>query len=291
MTIGRGIKSQIASTKKMQKITSAMQLVAISKMRKAQEHMLKTRPYAERIEQVIGHVAQSHSEYRHHYLIPRNEIKRVGYILVSTDRGLCGGLNINLFRTALVDMQAWSHKNVDIDLCVIGQKGENFFRKIGANIIGKAAHLGDSPRISDLIGIIKIMLENFKEGQVDALYLVSNEFINTMTQKPKITRLLPIVMDARTPGEPVGVGYWDYIYEPDAREILNILLVRYVELQVYQAVIENVACEQSARMIAMKNATENAGDIIKDLQLVYNKARQAAITQEIAEIVGGAAAV
>lgn len=286
MAVGREIKTKITSIKKTQKITSAMQLVAVSKMRRAQDRMIKTRPYAIKIQRVIDHIARSHSEYHHPYLMPRDNPKRVGYIIVSTDRGLCGGLNINLFRTALADMQVWSTKGVEADLCVIGQKGENFFRRIGGNIVAQADHLGDTPSVTDLIGIVRTMLDRFNDQQLDALYLVSNEFINTMTQKPKITRLLPIVIQAEQ-----EETYWDYIYEPDAREILDVLLVRYIELQVYQAVIENIACEQSARMVAMKNATENAGEIIKELQLVYNKARQAAITQEIAEIVGGAAAV
>lgn len=295
MAIGREIKTKIISIKKTQKITSAMQLVAVSKMRKAQEHMLRSRPYAKAIYRVIKHIARSHSEYHHPYLTPRESTKRVGYIIISTDRGLCGGLNINLFRAALSDMQAWSEKNVEIDVCVIGQKAQNFFQRIGANIVAEADHLGDQPSINDLIGIIKTMLDRYNDGQLDALYLVSNEFVNTMTQKPEITRLLPIVMPD-TEGEEGGEGekksaYWDYIYEPDAREILDVLLVRYIELQVYQAVIENIASEQSARMVAMKNATENAGELIRDLQLIYNKARQAAITQEIAEIVAGAAAV
>jgi F-type H+-transporting ATPase subunit gamma len=286
MAIGREIKTKINSIKKTQKITSAMQLVAVSKMRRAQDRMLRTRPYATKIQRVVSHVAKSHSEYRHPYLSPRENPKRIGYIIVSTDRGLCGGLNINLFRAIIPNMQAWSQKGVEADLCVIGQKGENFFRRIGANVIAQADHLGDTPSINDLIGIVKTMLDRFNDGELDELYLASNEFINTMTQKPKITRLLPITVPDKAENK-----YWDYIYEPDAREILDVLLVRYVELQVYQAVIENLACEQSARMVAMKNATENAGEIIRDLQLIYNKARQAAITQEIAEIVGGAAAV
>jgi F-type H+-transporting ATPase subunit gamma len=286
MAIGREIKTKINSIKKTQKITSAMQLVAVSKMRRAQDRMLRTRPYATKIQRVVSHVAKSHSEYRHPYLLSRENPKRIGYIIVSTDRGLCGGLNINLFRAIISNMQAWSLKGIEADLCVIGQKGENFFRRIGANVIAQADHLGDTPSINDLIGIVKTMLDRFNDGELDELYLASNEFINTMTQKPKITRLLPITVPDKAENE-----YWDYIYEPDAREILDVLLVRYVELQVYQAVIENLACEQSARMVAMKNATENAGEIIRDLQLIYNKARQAAITQEIAEIVGGAAAV
>ncbi|MBA2653610.1 MAG: F0F1 ATP synthase subunit gamma [Gammaproteobacteria bacterium] len=286
MAIGREIKTKIKSIEKTKKITSAMQLVAVSKMRRAQEHMLRTRPYAKAILRVIEHIARSHSEYRHPYLTPRESIKKVGYIIISTDRGLCGGLNINLFRTALADMQAWNNKNVESELCVIGQKGEHFFKRIGANIVAEADHLGDRPTINDLIGVIKTMLDKYNEGTLDALYLISNEFVNTMTQKPEIKRLLPVVVPSQNTPE-----YWDYIYEPDAREILDVLLVRYIELQVYQATIENIASEQSARMVAMKNATENAGEIIKDLQLIYNKARQAAITQEIAEIVAGADAV
>jgi F-type H+-transporting ATPase subunit gamma len=286
MAVGREIKTKITSIKKTQKITNAMQLVAISKMRRAQEYMLRSKPYAKAILRVIEHIARSHSEYHHPYLTPRENINQVGYIVVSTDRGLCGGLNINLFRAALIDMQTWSAKGVGIEVCVLGQKGENFFRRIGANIVAEAKHLGDRPSVNDLIGVIKTMLNHYREGKVDALYLISNEFINTMVQKPEIIRLLPIVVSEQEPQ-----AYWDYIYEPDAREILDVLLVRYIELQVYQAVIENIACEQSARMVAMKNATENAGELINDLQLVYNKARQAAITQEIAEIVAGAAAV
>jgi F-type H+-transporting ATPase subunit gamma len=286
MAAGNEIKRKINSIKKTQKITGVMQLIAISKMRRAQEHMLRTRPYARAIRRIIEHVARSHSEYRHPFLTPREQVKKIGYIVISTDRGLCGGLNINLFRAALTDMQAWSKKGIGIELCVIGQKGEYFFKRAGADIVAKANHLGDSPEISDLIGVIKIMLDHYTEGSIDALYLISNEFISTMAQKPQITRLLPIVVSHQS-----EQAYWDYIYEPDARDILDVLLWRYIELQVYQAVIENIACEQSARMVAMKNATDNAGEIIKDLQLIYNKARQAAITQEIAEIVAGAAAV
>ncbi len=287
MAVGREIKTKIRSIEKTKKITSAMQLVAVSKMRKAQELMQKARPYAEATERIMGNVAWSHSEYHHPYLVPRKDIKKVGYIIVSTDRGLCGGLNINLFRAVLTDMQNWQKKNVENSLCVIGQKGENFFHRIGGNIIAKADHLGDRPSVNQLIGIIKIMLDSYDNGSIDAIYLASNEFVNTMTQKPKISSLLPI----RIPKNKAESKYWDYIYEPDARELLNVLLIRYIESEVYTAVMENIACEQSARMVAMKNATENAGDIIKDLQLIYNKARQAAITQEIAEIVAGAAAV
>lgn len=285
MAIGREIKTKISSIKKTQKITSAMQLVAVSKMRKAQERMLRSRPYSEKIQNVINHIRNSHSEYHHTYLTPRDEIKRVGIIVISTDRGLCGGLNVNLFRTTVAEMQKWNKQNVEVDLCVIGKKGENFFSRIGATITAEIDHLGDAPKIEDLIGVVKVMLESFESGKIDALYLITNEFVNTMTQKPKVTHLLPIATSGKKE------EYWDYIYEPDAKDLLDVLLVRYIELQVYQAVIENIASEQAARMVAMKNATENASEFIKELQLIYNKARQSAITREIAEIVAGAAAV
>lgn len=286
MAKGSEIKGKIRSIENTKKITSAMQMVAASKMRKAQDRMLKTRPYAAKLQRVIRHIAKSHSEYRHPYLIPREEIKRVGYIIISTDRGLCGGLNVNLFRSGLSAMSEWHDKNIDIDICVIGTKGLHFFSRIGGHIIAQADHLGDSPSIKDIVGVVKVMLDRFDQGQIDALYLIHNEFINTMTQKPKTVRLLPLVL-----AEEVSSDIWDYIYEPDAKEILDQLLVRYIELQVYQGVLENIGSEQSARMVAMKSATENAGELINELQLIYNKARQAAITQEIAEIVAGAAAV
>ncbi len=286
MAGAKEIRSKIASIKSTQKITSAMEKVAVSKMRKAQMRMAASRPYAERIRQVIGHLAYANPEYRHPFMVER-PVKRVGYIVVSTDRGLCGGLNINLFKVLIKNMKEWHDQKVEVDLCVIGNKGASFFRSFGGNVVAAIGNLGEEPSINDLIGSVKVMLDGFHEGRIDRLYLVSNKFINTMTQKPTVEQLVPLVA---TPDQELK-HHWDYLYEPDAKELLDGLMVRYVESQVYQAVVENNAAEQAARMIAMKNATDNAGDLIKELQLIYNKARQAAITQEISEIVGGAAAV
>jgi len=288
MAGAKEIRSKIASIKSTQKITSAMEKVAVSKMRKAQMRMAASRPYAERIRQVIGHLANANPEYRHPFMVER-PVKRVGYIVVSSDRGLCGGLNINLFKALIRSMKEWHDQKVEADLCVIGNKGASFFRSFGGNVVAAIGNLGEEPSVNDLVGSVKVMLDAFNEGRLDRLYLVSNKFINTMTQKPTIDQLLPLaeVEDAQA----VKTGQWDYLYEPDAQQLLDALLVRFIESQVYQAVVENGAAEQAARMIAMKNATDNAGDLISDLQLVYNKARQAAITQEISEIVGGAAAV
>ncbi|MCQ4230344.1 F0F1 ATP synthase subunit gamma [Pseudomonas stutzeri] len=288
MAGAKEIRSKIASIKSTQKITSAMEKVAVSKMRKAQMRMAASRPYAERIRQVIGHLAYANPEYRHPFMVER-PVKRVGYIVVSTDRGLCGGLNINLFKVLIKNMKEWHDQKVEVDLCVIGNKGASFFRSFGGNVVAAIGNLGEEPSINDLIGSVKVMLDGFHEGRIDRLYLVSNKFINTMTQKPTLDQLLPLAADDSA--EPVKKGQWDYLYEPDAQQLLDALLVRFIESQVYQAVVENGAAEQAARMIAMKNATDNAGELISDLQLVYNKARQAAITQEIPEIVGGAAAV
>ncbi|MBW5802408.1 F0F1 ATP synthase subunit gamma [Coxiella endosymbiont of Ornithodoros amblus] len=288
MPKAREIRTKIASIKNTQKITRAMELVAASKMRKAQDRMAMSRPYASKIRKVISHIAASHSEYPHPYLQQRENIKRVGYIIVTTDRGLCGGLNVNLFRTAIADMTKWQADNIGVDLCVIGRKGEAFFRRYKGNVLTVANHLGDAPEVQDIIGIVKVMLDQYDKQKIDAIYIANNEFVNTMLQKPLARQLLPL----KTDEEEVKGGYWDYIYEPDeSKYLLEILLVRYIESQVYQAVIENIACEQSARMVAMKNATENAGQLIDELWLIYNKARQAGITQEIAEIVAGAAAV
>lgn len=288
MAGAKEIRSKIASIKSTQKITSAMEKVAVSKMRKAQMRMAASRPYAERIRQVIGHLANANPEYRHPFMVER-PVKRVGYIVVSTDRGLCGGLNTNLFKALIKHMKEWHDQKVEADLCVIGNKGASFFRGFGGNVVAAIGNLGEAPSINDLIGSVKVMLDAFQEGRVDRLYLVSNKFINTMTQKPTVDQLLPLAADANA--EPVKKGQWDYLYEPDAQQLLDALLVRFIESQTYQAVVENGAAEQAARMIAMKSATDNAGELIGDLQLVYNKARQAAITQEISEIVGGAAAV
>jgi F-type H+-transporting ATPase subunit gamma len=286
MAVGKEIRNQIGSIKSTQKITSAMEMVAASKMRKAQERMQATRPYAEKMRQVIGHIAKSNKDYRHPFMVER-EVKRVGYIVVSSDRGLCGGLNANVFKLLVREMRDWKEKGVATDLCAIGQKGASFFRNYGGNVIAALTHLGDDPSAETLIGNVKVMLDAFREGKIDRLYLVSNEFVNTMTQMPKAEQLLPLPEGTE---EDIG-RQWDYIYEPDARPILDGLLPRFIESQVYQGVVENLACEQAARMIAMKSATDNAGDIIDELQLVYNKARQAAITQEISEIVSGAASV
>ncbi|NWN88636.1 F0F1 ATP synthase subunit gamma [Marinobacter adhaerens] len=286
MAIGKEIRNQIGSIKSTQKITSAMEMVAASKMRKAQERMQATRPYAEKMRQVIGHIAKSNKDYRHPFMVER-EVKRVGYIVVSSDRGLCGGLNGNVFKLLVREMREWKEKGVDTDLCAIGQKGASFFQNYGGNVIAALTHLGDNPSADTLIGNVKVMLDAFREEKIDRLYLVHNEFVNTMTQEPRSEQLLPL-----PEGTDEDIGrQWDYIYEPDARPILDGLLPRFIESQVYQGVVENLACEQAARMIAMKSATDNAGDIIDELQLVYNKARQAAITQEISEIVSGAASV
>ncbi len=282
------IRSKIASVKNMQKITSAMEKVAASKIRKAQRQMEASRPYAERIRRVIGHLAHANPDYKHPFLTER-EIKRVGYIVISTDRGLCGGLNANLFKAVIGEIATRQDNNIEVDLALVGAKAVAFFRRMGGSVVGTASHLGDKPSINDLIGSIKIMLDGYSDGKIDRLYVVHNEFINSMTQTPVVVQLLPAN----------GVGkddddlqaHWDYIYEPDAGELLDDVLMRYIESQVYRGAVENFACEMAAKMMAMKSATDNAGDIIDGLQLKYNKARQAAITQEISEIVGGAAAV
>lgn len=284
----REIRTKISSIKGTQKITSAMELVAASKMRKAQVRMQTAKPYSEKMRAVMGHVANSHSEYRHPFLIPREKTERAGVIIVSTDRGLCGGLNFNLFKKAVIDMQQWQKEEIGIDLCLVGVKAKHFFSRHGAKVVAHADHLGDAPAIADLIGLVKVMLDAYSEGKIDSVSLYYNEFVNTMTQNPQRIQLLPIQVADDETGQ---VGYWDYLYEPDSKQILDALLIRYIESQVYQAVIENIACEQAARMVAMKSATDNAEDLIKELQLDYNKIRQAAITCEIAEIVGGAAAI
>ncbi|MBT3566832.1 MAG: F0F1 ATP synthase subunit gamma [Porticoccus sp.] len=286
MAVGKEVKTKISSIKSTQKITSAMEMVAASKMRRAQERRALGKPYADRIRSVVGQIARAVSEYKHVYMEQR-EVKRVGYIIISTDRGLCGGLNTNLFKQAMKSMKGWSDKEVSNDLCVIGNKAAAFFGSFGGNIVATTKDLGDTPTANDLIGGVKVMLDAYEEGKIDQLLLVSNVFVNTMTQAPVVEQLLPL-----KPAEDEKLTHhWDYLYEPDAKELLDGLLVRYIESQVYQAVVENKACEQAARMIAMKSATDNAGDLVKELQLLYNKARQAAITQELSEIVSGAAAV
>jgi len=282
------IRSKIASVKNMQKITSAMEKVAASKIRKAQKQMEASRPYAERIRRVIGHLAHANPDYKHPFLTER-EVRRVGYIVISTDRGLCGGLNANLFKTVIGEIAQKKDDNVEVDLALVGAKAVAFFRRLGGSVVGTATHLGDKPQVNDLIGSIKIMLDAYSDGKIDRLFLVSNEFVNSMTQTPAVTQLLP-ASGISSDDEDLQ-KHWDYIYEPDAGELLDDVLMRYIESQVYRGAVENFACEMAAKMVAMKSATDNAGDIIDGLQLQYNKARQAAITQEISEIVGGAAAV
>lgn len=286
MASGKEIRTQISSIQSTQKITSAMEMVAASKMRKAQDRMEVGKPYAQRIRSVVGHIANANPEYQHLYMQQR-EVKRVGFIIVSTDRGLCGGLNINLFKAAMKSMKGFDEQGIEIDLCLVGAKAAAFFNSYGGNVVAAIRDLGEDPAIADLIGGVKVMLDAYSEGKIDKLYLVSNEFVNTMTQNATVEQLLPL-----EPEESEEMKHhWDYLYEPDAQELLDGLLTRYIESQVYQAVVENGACEQAARMLAMKNATDNAGDLIDNLQLVYNKARQAAITQELSEIVSGAAAI
>ncbi|VAW61623.1 ATP synthase gamma chain [hydrothermal vent metagenome] len=286
MSGAKEIRGKIKSIKNTQKITKAMEMVAASKMRKAQERMQASRPYAEKMRNVIAHLHQAHAEIKHPYMVER-ELKRVGYIIVTSDRGLCGGLNVNLFKKTINEMKAHHDNGVEIDVVPIGRKAVDFFKRHNGNVVAHASQLGDAPRIQELIGSIKVMLDAFTEGKIDALYLISNEFVNTMTQQPTTLQILPV---SGTDDEKLK-HHWDYIYEPDSKEVLDGLLMRFVESQVYQGVVENIACEMSARMVAMKSATDNANDIIGELETVYNKARQAAITQEISEIVAGASAV
>ena len=286
MAVGREIKTQIGSIKNTQKITSAMEMVAASKMRKAQGRMERSRPYAERIRQVVGHIANANPDYQHNFMMVR-EVKRVGYIIVSTDRGLCGGLNTNLFKQVVADMRSWHEQGVAIELCAVGNKASSFFNSYGGDVVAAITQLGDSPLVADLIGGVKIMLDSYENGRIDQLNICFNRFVNTMTQTPVQEQLLPLPATDDLQHK----FSWDYEYEPNANVLLDELLVRYIEAQVYQAVVENNACEQAARMVAMKSATDNAGNLIDELNLIYNKARQAAITQELSEIVSGAAAV
>ncbi len=286
MAVGKEIRNQIKSVQNTKKITKAMEMVAASKMRKAQDRMQATRPYAHKMRAVIHHLAHAHPEYRHSYMIER-EVKRVGVIVISSDRGLCGGLNANLFRMLVRRLREMQDNGIEIDLCTIGSKASSFFSRLG-NLKATASHLGDAPKIEELIGTIKVMLDSYEAGEIDQLLLASNEFVNTMTQKPVIEQIIPISAPEQ---EEALKHHWDYLYEPESKTVIDALLTRYIESQVYQGVVENIACEMAARMVAMKAATDNAGNLIDELQLVYNKARQAAITQEISEIVSGAAAV
>ena len=288
MAGGREIKSKIKSVQNTRKVTRALEMVSASKIRKAQERMKASRPYARAMKQLIGHVAQANgTDYVHPWMVERADVRRVGYIVVSSDRGLAGGLNNNLFRKLLGEIRQHNEQGVEVDMVTIGQKAQAFFRRIKVNMVGSVSHLGDVPHLDDLIGVIKVMLDAYTEGKVDRVYVVYNHFVNTMSQKATFDQLLPL------PAAQAGVPNhdWDYIYEPDAATVLDHVITRYIESLVYQAVLENVASEHAARMVAMKAASDNATKLIGTLNLVYNKARQAAITQEISEIVGGAAAV
>lgn len=287
MAGGREIKTKIKSVQNTRKVTRALEMVSAAKIRRAQERMKVSRPYAHAMRQVIGHLAQANTDFQHPYLVQREKVERVGYIIVSSDRGLAGGLNNNLFRKTLGEMRKWQEQGAQVDVVTIGQKASVFFRRIKVDMVGSVSHLGDAPQVEQLIGVVKVMLEAYEAGKVDRVFLVYNHFVNTMSQKAAFDQLLPL-----PPSEDsVAKHDWDYIYEPDAKTVLEHVLVRYVESLVYQAVLENVASEHAARMVAMKSASDNASKMIGTLQLSYNKARQAAITQEISEIVGGAAAV
>lgn len=287
MSNAKEVRTKIKSIHSTQKITRAMEMVAASKMRKAQDRMRAAKPYAHSLCEVIGNVAHSQSEFKHPFMVARTAVKRAGLIVVSTDKGLCGGLNVNLFKKTIAAMKTWNAQHVEIDLCLIGQKATQFFQRYGGRVVAHTTHLGDAPSALSLFGVVKVMLDAYETGALDRLDILYNEFINTMTQKPRIDQLLPLPKneDDRMP------RFWDYLYEPNAEDLLSTLLVRFIEVQVYQAVVENLACEQAARMVAMKSASDNAGELIREFQLVYNKARQASITRELAEIVAGAAAV
>ncbi len=287
MAGGREIKTKIKSVQNTRKVTRALEMVSASKIRKAQDRMKASRPYARAMKQVIGHLAQANSEFQHPYLVERKDIKRVGYVIVSSDRGLAGGLNNNLFRKLLGEIRNWQQQGVEVDVVTIGQKATVFFRRIKVDMLASVTHLGDIPHVDQLVGVIKVMLDAYSSGKVDKVFLVYNDFVNTMTQRAAFDQLLPL------PASDTAVAHhdWDYIYEPDAQTVLEHVLTRYIESLVYQAVMENVASEHAARMVAMKAASDNATKMIDSLNLIYNKARQAAITQEISEIVGGAAAV
>lgn len=286
MASAKELRTQIASIKNTQKITSAMEMVAASKMRKTQDLMARGKPYSDHIRDVIGHLANASSEYHHRFMVER-AVKRVGYIIVTTDKGLCGGLNINLLKAVVKDIKSWDEAEIEADLCLIGNKAAQFFRSFGGKVVAATSHLGETPAMNDLIGSIQVMLRAFEQGTVDKVFIAYNEFVTTMIQRPTVSQLIPL---DRAEDE-VLKHHWDYIYEPDAKELMEGLITRFIESQVYQAVVENVACEQAAKMIAMKSATESAGEMIDDLALIMNTARQSAITQELSEIIGGAAAV
>ncbi|WP_018972493.1 F0F1 ATP synthase subunit gamma [Rudaea cellulosilytica] len=287
MAGAREIRTKIKSVQNTRKVTRALEMVSASKIRKAQDLMKASRPYARAMRQMIGHIAKANSEYKHPFLVERSDIKRVGYIVVSTDRGLCGGLNSNLFRKLLGEIRQWQEKGVEIDVVAIGTKANAFFKRLKVNLVGSVAHLGERPHIEQLIGVIKVMLDAYSDKRIDQLTLAYNDFVNTMTQKPTLDQLLPLPPSAQLE----TAHDWDYIYEPNAETVLDHVLTRYIESLVYQATLENLASEHAARMVAMKSAGDNAKKAIDSLTLIYNKVRQAAITQEISEIVSGAAAV
>ncbi|MEI2795360.1 F0F1 ATP synthase subunit gamma [Pseudoxanthomonas sp. F11] len=287
MAGGREIKTKIKSVQNTRKVTRALEMVSASKIRKAQDRMKTSRPYARAMKQVIGHLAQANTDYQHPFMVERKDVQRVGFIIVSSDRGLAGGLNNNLFRKMLGEIRQWNEKGVEVDVVTVGQKASVYFRRVKVNMLASVSHLGDTPKLDQLIGVIKVMLDAYTEGKLDRVFVVYNDFVNTMTQRAAFDQLLPLPA-AETQ---VARHDWDYIYEPDAATVLDHVITRYIESLVYQAVLENIASEHAARMVAMKAASDNASKLIGTLQLVYNKARQAAITQEISEIVGGAAAV
>ena len=287
MAGGREIKTKIKSVQNTRKVTRALEMVSASKIRKAQDRMKTSRPYARVMRQVIGHLAQANADYRHPYMVERTDVKRVAYVIVSSDRGLAGGLNNNMFRKLVGEFRRWQEQGVEVDVVTIGQKASVFFRRLKVNLIGSATHLGDTPRLEQLVGVIKVVLDAFEGGRVDRVFLAYNHFVNTMSQQATFDQLLPLPPAS----DKVAQHDWDYLYEPDAQTVLDHVMTRYIESLVYQAVLENVASEHAARMVAMKAASDNATKLIGTLNLIYNKARQAAITQEISEIVGGAAAV
>ena len=287
MAGGKEIRTKIKSVQNTQKITRAMEMVAASKMRKAQERMRAARPYAEKIRNVAAHLSHANPEYKHPFLVERENPSRIGVIVVTSDKGLCGGLNTNVLRMSLARMKEWEGGKQGVEVCAIGNKALGFMQRIGASVLSQATHLGDTPQMEKLIGPVKLMLDAYNDGRIDALHICFTRFVNTMKQEPVMEQLLPIS------GEALGSasGHWDYIYEPDAKQVVDELLVRYIETLIYQAVAENIASEQSSRMVAMKAASDNAGNVIDELKLIYNKTRQAAITKELSEIVAGAAAV
>jgi len=290
MAAGKEIRTKIKSVENTRKITKAMEMVAASKMRKAQERMKAARPYAEKIARVATHLAYAHTEYKHPFVTARDSVKRVGLIVVSSDKGLCGGLNTNAFRLVVNQMKQWDAAGTQVDVTAIGNKALGFMQRLGSNVVSQLTGLGDTPHMEKLIGPVKVMLDAYLDGRIDALYIVYNSFVNTMKQDPTLTQLLPLAkMDSEH--EASLSTHWDYIYEPDAKPVVDAMLMRYIESLVYQGVAENIACEQSARMVAMKAASDNAKNVIGELKLVYNKTRQAAITKELSEIVAGAAAV